>query len=159
MSTISVKTHFAAGHRILGLSGEGAKCRNIHGHTFHVTWTFAQDQNKMTVEFGAAKVWLKQLIKAYFDHAFIVDIHDEFCHYLDTNHLKHYQLECPPTTEAIVAEIAGLTREKYPTLIRVELNEGPENTATWEPSGPTLQELSEYLPADLREKFLAGVQG
>jgi 6-pyruvoyl-tetrahydropterin synthase len=152
MSTISVKTHFSAGHRILGLDGEGAKCRNIHGHTFYVTWVFWQEQGQLKLEFGELKMRLRSLIAHHFDHAFILDIRDDFNHYLDVNQLKHYQLEGPPTTEAIAAEIATLTidrltkpapadrfhRDELPALwpdaklLRVELQEGPDNAACWE---------------------------
>lgn len=152
MSTISIKAHFAAGHRILGLGGLGEKCRNIHGHTWTVTWTFAQDP---TWEFCELKARLKNLIDIYFDHAFILDIRDDFCHYLDVNHLKQYQLEGPPTTEAIAAEIARLTVDRLITehgkgqkalfpeakLLRLELGEGPDNCATWEPPQQTAREM------------------
>lgn len=150
MSTISVKAHFAAGHRILGLSGPGEKCRNIHGHTFHVTWVFAQDSD---LEFGTLKAALRELIKRDFDHGFIHDKADDFCVYLAANMLKHYPLDGPPTTEAIAAELAARSIERlhkpysewgtsvgaqeplYPhaRLLKLILDEGPENSATWEP--------------------------
>jgi 6-pyruvoyl-tetrahydropterin synthase len=149
MSTISVKMHFAAGHRILGLEGPGEKCRNAHGHTFYVTWTFAQHSS---LEFGELKQRLRSMIKTHLDHGFILDKRDDFLHYLKANQLKHYALDGPPTTEAIAAEIAQLTIDRLTTpwkdhfgdnqpalfpnavLLRVVLEEGPENCATWEPA-------------------------
>jgi 6-pyruvoyl-tetrahydropterin synthase len=153
MSTVSVKTHFAAGHRILGLTGEGSKCRNIHGHTFHVTWTFEQNSE---LEFGTLKAALRSLVKWHFDHGFVLDKTDDFAVYLSANMLSYYKLDGPPTTEALAAEIAKLTIERltlpyneyshgvikepkeddkalYPSasLLEVSLDEGPENNATW----------------------------
>ena len=135
MSTISVRTHFAAGHRILGLTGPGAKCRNIHGHTFHVTWTYAQDVGD-PLEFGAVKEKLRAMIATLFDHGFIIDREDEFIGYLRAGKLKYYALIGPPTTEAIAAEIAKHSRRALPKapLLSVELREGPDNTATWFPT-------------------------
>lgn len=131
MSTITVRTHFAAGHRILGLVGPGAKCKNIHGHTFRVEWVFEQAEG---LEFGALKSLLRSMITEKFDHAFIVDYLDPFRSYLNDNKLKHYLLQGKPTTEAISAEIAELSQSLVPQarLIRVSLDEGPDNNATWE---------------------------
>jgi 6-pyruvoyltetrahydropterin/6-carboxytetrahydropterin synthase len=162
MSTISVKTHFAAGHRILGLTGAGAKCRNVHGHTFHVTWVFAQDESEMALEFGELKSRLKGIITQHFDHAFILHCYDDFEHYLQVNGMRYYLTDNPPTTEVIAAEIARLTIERLtkpvpPTnslpgvhapwpdakLLRVVLEEGPENCATWE-----YQPLTFNVPVD-----------
>jgi 6-pyruvoyl-tetrahydropterin synthase len=149
MSTISVKNHFAAGHRILGLEGPGEKCRNIHGHTFSVTWVWEQHPD---IEFGRLKQMLHSVVGA-FDHSFLLDRTDDFLHYLRANMLRHYALPCPPTTECIAGELARLAVERitqpqqspgfgkketmpavYPDarLVRVILDEGPENTATWE---------------------------
>lgn len=150
MSTISVQTHFAAGHRILGLPGEGAKCRNIHGHTFTCTWTIQQDAaSEEPVEFGELKHRLKEIIKAEYDHGFLLDATDDFVHYLSANMLRHRTLDGPPTTERIAEDIGQVTMRHFTEeqrvwgcvrsalapharLLSVRLEEGPENTATWE---------------------------
>lgn len=162
MSTISVKKHFAAGHRILGLTGPGEKCRNLHGHTFTVTWEWEQHPD---IEFGMLKRILGNVI-ARFDHAFIADSTDDICYYLDANMLRSVKLSGPPTTEAISEEIARMSIELvteprpdgmgktqpalYPAarLLRVILEEGPENCATYEvpqrvsPNGSTFARTS-----------------
>lgn len=124
--------HFAAGHRILGLTGPGAKCRSPHGHTFHVTWTFIQDAGG-DLEFGAVKEALRGMIKDQFDHGFILDKADDFCEFLRAGKHKLYRLNGPPTTELIAEEIAFCTLKVLPKahLRSVELWEGPENCATW----------------------------
>lgn len=133
MSTISVRSHFAAGHRILGLTGAGAKCRSPHGHTFHVTWTFTQQAGTLALEFGELKLTLKTMIKDQFDHGFILDKADDFCEFLRAGKHKLYRLNGPPTTELIAEEIALCTLKVLPKapLRSVELWEGPENCATW----------------------------
>lgn len=134
MSTISVKTHFAAGHRILGLTGAGAKCRSPHGHTFHVEWVFKQGSDDGDLEFGELKQTLKGLVKDVFDHGFILDRADDFREFLRAGKHKVYALSGPPTTERIAEEIAFLSLKALPKapLLRVILQEGPENSATWE---------------------------
>lgn len=150
MSTVSVRTHFAAGHRIIGLPGEGGKCRNIHGHTFTATWTIQQDANSENpVEFGELKKRLKEMIKAVYDHGFILDITDDFRQYLAVNMLKFRVVDGPPTTERIAEDIAQETMRHFTQdmhlngwqhtplapnakLLSVALDEGPENTATWQ---------------------------
>jgi 6-pyruvoyl-tetrahydropterin synthase len=148
MSTVSINCHFAAGHRILGLEGPGEKCRNIHGHTFAVTWVFEQHPD---IEFGRLKAILRSVCGG-FDHAFILDKTDDFLHYLQVNMLRSVPLDGPPTTERIAEELAyraieritqpqespgftkGIQPAVYPhaLLLRVEVHEGPENCATWE---------------------------
>ena len=136
--TISVRMHFAAGHRILGLPGAGAKCSNPHGHTFWVTFYFEQSmQWPPAVEFGAAKVSLRERIKDRYDHGFFVDRADTAMHsFLETNGCKHHVFDGPPTTERIAELLAKdanlLVRAE---LVRVVLEEGPENAATYEPKG------------------------
>ena len=133
MSTISVRSHFAAGHRILGLTGAGAKCRSPHGHTFQVTWTFTQNAGDMSLEFGELKVALKTMVKDQFDHGMILDKADDFVQFLKAGKHKVYVLNGPPTTELIAEEIAFATLRLLPKapLKSVELWEGPENCATW----------------------------
>ena len=136
MSTISVKLMFAAGHRILGLVGAGAKCRNIHGHTFYATFVFDQsDEWPPPVEFGAAKAVLRERIKDRYDHGFFVDGADkDMVDFLVIDECKHTVLDGPPTTERIAALLARDCNASIQggLLHRVVLEEGPENTVVWE---------------------------
>jgi 6-pyruvoyltetrahydropterin/6-carboxytetrahydropterin synthase len=133
-TTVKVRHEFCAGHRILGLTGPGEKCRNIHGHNFTCWWMFEQSPVwPPTVEFGFVKAKLKEMIDRLLDHAFIVHESDDFLDYLSTNSLKRYPLRDRPTTEAIAAEIARLTEEQFPDLdlVYVQLTEGSNNEAMW----------------------------
>jgi 6-pyruvoyltetrahydropterin/6-carboxytetrahydropterin synthase len=134
VSTISVRVRheFSAGHRILGLTGAGEKCRNIHGHNFTCWWMFEQASEwPPRVEFGAVKAELKTMIDELLDHAFIVHEDDDFLDYLSQNDLKRYALHDRPTTEAIAAEIARLTENHFSDLdlVCVQLTEGFNNEA------------------------------
>lgn len=137
--TVSVRILFAAGHRILGLAGAGAKCRNCHGHTFYVTFVWEQSEEwPPPVEFGSAKAIMRQRIQDRYDHAFFVDRNDkDMVDFLEADGCKHTVMDGPPTTERIaelLAKDANLLLNKA-TLLRVVLEEGPENTVTWERSG------------------------
>lgn len=136
MSSISVKVLFAAGHRIIGLAGAGAKCRNVHGHTFHVTFVFDQSNDwPPPVEFGTAKAVLRERIKERYDHGFFVDRADRsMVDFLETDGCRHTAFDGPPTTERIAELLAKDCNAVIPggLLRQVILEEGPENTATWE---------------------------
>jgi 6-pyruvoyl-tetrahydropterin synthase len=153
MSTIAVRCHFAAGHRILGLTGPGAKCASIHGHTFHVTWTYLQEASDFNLDFGVLKENLRSMVKQHFDHGFFVAYDDDLRHYLLENNQKHYVLDSKPTTEAIAAEIARRSEQLFPgaRLVSVEVCEGPNNMATWTPplvlSTPNGAEPAAYTEA------------
>ncbi len=138
-TTVRVRHKFSAGHRILGLTGAGEKCRNIHGHNFTCWWMFDQRPGwPLAVEFGSVKAELKEMIDRLLDHAFIVHKDDEFVGYLVTHGLKRYLLSDRPTTEAIAAEIARLTEAQFPALdlLYVQLTEGSNNEAVWMRGGP-----------------------
>lgn len=149
MSTISASVDFAAGHRILGLEGADEKCRNIHGHSWRATMTFIQDSTwPPCVDFGTIKYTAGAAVRAALDHVFILDKNDDFKKYLETNVLRFYATDGPPTTERIAEEIGRMVIERLTTshppenggkppcpnakLLSVQLDEGPVNTATWE---------------------------
>jgi 6-pyruvoyl-tetrahydropterin synthase len=138
VSTISVCLHFCAGHRILGLDGPGAKCKNVHGHTFRATWVFDQDAgDNAALEFGALKEILRGDTKTRYDHGFFVDGSDiEMLSFLERQSCKHTVFDGPPTTERIVERLACDCLRQFPTarLRCVILDEGVENAATWEPA-------------------------
>lgn len=136
MLTITVRHHFSAGHRILGLTGPGAKCRNLHGHTFGVEWTFVvTDTYARTIEFGNVKAAVRGWVDQHLDHGYLVDYNDDVLrHFLEDQQLKHHVMGGPPTTEAIASMLAKETQHLLPAvgLVRVLVTEGPSNAAAWE---------------------------
>lgn len=135
MITVTVKHHFSAGHRIPGLPGAGAKCTNLHGHTFGVEWTFRTDSVLVEgIEFAEVKKVLRGWVNDNLDHGYIIDAHDMLMvDVLEEMDSKHYKLTTPPTTEAIASEIASATMVLLPNddLVSVLVTEGPHNEARW----------------------------
>ena len=133
--TVTVRHHFSAGHRIPGLPGPGAKCTNLHGHTFGVEWTFRTDSVEVgAIEFGAAKQALRAWIGDNLDHGFIVHSEDkQVIAILDAIGSKRYVVPFPPTTELIAQVVADNTRKLLPdaSLHSVLITEGPHNEARW----------------------------
>jgi 6-pyruvoyltetrahydropterin/6-carboxytetrahydropterin synthase len=136
VSNLSVRLHFAAGHRILGLDGPGAKCRNPHGHTWFATWTFAQDACfPPVIEFGEAKAFIREMVKSGWDHSFIVHKDDvAMLDFLTTQDCKRVVTQLPPTTEVVAQMLALPVQDRFTRarLLSVTVEEGPENSATWE---------------------------
>lgn len=134
MITVTVKHHMSAGHRILGLPGAGAKCSNLHGHTFGIEWTFTTNSVRVgAIEFATVKAALRGFINDGMDHGYLVDRDDEvLLEFLRTQGLKHFITEGPPTTELIAATIAAHTRMIVDAQLEsVVVTEGPHNAAAW----------------------------
>lgn len=135
MLSATVSHHFSAGHRIIGLPGPGAKCANVHGHTFGVEWTVQLSElSAGTVEFGAIKKLFRGWVDDNLDHGFIVDEDDEpMMDVLLQCSSKMFVLPHRPTTEAIAATIAYQCQQLVPDVLvqSVKVTEGPHNAATW----------------------------
>lgn len=134
--SITVRHHFSAGHRIPGLPGPGAKCANIHGHTFGVAWTYqVPDADADAVEFASLKKVLRGWVDEVLDHGFIVGADDTgTIDYLQRTGSKHHVVDGVPTTERIAEIIAEHAVDAAPgaRLVAVEVTEGPNNEARWE---------------------------
>lgn len=131
--TVSVRHHFSAGHRILGLTGPAAKCSNLHGHTFTVCATWEQT-SELGVEFTTAKRLLRQYVDKALDHGYLVcQLDDVLLTFLRANNMKHHVTERWPTTEVVAEDIAEAMQAYMPgtRLLCVEVGEGPHNLATW----------------------------
>jgi 6-pyruvoyl-tetrahydropterin synthase len=129
-TSITLSFRWPMGHRILGLTGSGAKCRNIHGHNWIADVELPND--KGALEFGAVKAAIGDWIDSDLDHGFALHDADDFLDYLVAHDLKHVALTEPPTTEAITALIAAKTYELVGVRpVRVHVMEGYRNAATW----------------------------
>lgn len=129
---LTVKHHFSAGHRIPGLAGAGAKCANLHGHTFGVEWTFATTRlDAGEFEFAEAKRTLRGWVDTHIDHGYLVAPTDTgLTDYLRDQGHKYYVISPVPTTEAIAAELLRVAHELIPTpCTQVLITEGPHNAA------------------------------
>lgn len=132
MRAIDLTFRWPMGHRILGLEGSGAKCRNIHGHNWQAKIHWANPDGHL--EFGAVKMAVDGWIAAWWDHGFILATDDPFAEYLAAEGLKMYTLAEPPTTEAIAEHLAHqMTRVMGREPLSVHVAEGFRNGATWIP--------------------------
>jgi 6-pyruvoyltetrahydropterin/6-carboxytetrahydropterin synthase len=130
--SVSVELTFRwpMGHRILGLEGAGAKCRNIHGHNWEATVSLPNDNGQL--EFGEVKKLVGDWIEHTWDHGFMVHVDDPFVHYLADQDLKRYVIGEPPTTEVIAAALAIQTEVLIGVApLSVHVVEGYRNAATW----------------------------
>lgn len=128
--TITLTFQWPMGHRILGLEGEGAKCRNIHGHNWTAEVELPNDDGEL--EFGEVKSAIGYFIETVWDHGFMVSLDDPFKDYLIANGLKFTAINEPPTTEAVAGHLADIvTRLIGRTPTRVHVLEGYRNAATW----------------------------
>ncbi|WYA78750.1 QueD-like 6-pyruvoyl-tetrahydropterin synthase [Mycolicibacterium phage Vic9] len=131
---LTVKHHFSAGHRIPGLAGAGAKCANLHGHTFGVEWTFQVGGLDATeFEYAEAKAVLRGWVDVNFDHGFLVAPHDEhLIDFLKAEGHKWHPVPPMPTTEAIASMLLAVANS-HPGVgapcTQVLVTEGPHNEA------------------------------
>lgn len=138
---LAVKHHFSAGHRIPGLAGSGAKCANLHGHTFGVQWTFEVPGVDASVfELTAAKARLRGWVDTNLDHGYLIAPCDHTLErFLENNDFKYYIVDPLPTTEAI-AQLLLETANGFGDLdpfgapcVSVIVTEGPSNQAEVRP--------------------------
>lgn len=131
---LTVKHHMSAGHRIKGLPGPGAKCANVHGHTFGIEWTFrVASAGAEAIEFAAVKKELRGWVNENMDHGFIAyaDDHDVI-KALRGFDSKLFLVHDWPTTEVIAQVIADAVPQQYAHhLHSVKITEGPHNEAVY----------------------------
>ena len=73
MYHLTIKTHFAAAHRLVNYQGD---CENLHGHNWHVEVTVAArdlDEAGLGVDFKILKHQTKQLL-GELDHKYLNDL-------------------------------------------------------------------------------------
>lgn len=132
--SITVRHHAEAGHRIPILGGIGAKCRNLHGHSWRIDWEFAVDGYDLEeVEYGAIKKVLRGWIDEHFDHGTALGEDDELLPVFREHGLKVLVVPGWPTTETLAGYFAAKTSELLPNLelTKLVLQEGFSNLATW----------------------------
>ena len=128
--SITLTFRWPMGHRILGLTGGGEKCRNIHGHNWTADVEFANDDRRL--EFGEVKGAIQEFIDQRLDHGFLVAEDDPFVEYLDAESLKHFVVKGRPDTEMVASLLADVSEELIGRRpLRVHVLEGYRNAATW----------------------------
>lgn len=129
---------FEAAHALDGYDG---KCKDIHGHSYHLEVTFlgkpSTDQSQsdcgMVVDFGEVKKVVKEHILPFFDHRLILRNDSRFKKIAPINErirLVNYQ----PTCENMLLEIVAILQKKKPKgtiLVKAFLRETSNSYAEW----------------------------
>ena len=135
---ITKQFNFEAAHALDGYEG---KCKDIHGHSYHLKVTFLgkpKTDNElsdcgMVVDFGEVKKVVKTYILPIFDHRLILRKDTRFQEIAPINErirLVDYQ----PTCENMLIEIVQILQANKPkgtTLVKVFLRETANSYAEW----------------------------
>lgn len=135
---ITKQFNFEAAHALDGYNG---KCKDIHGHSYHLMVTYIgkpkKEQNLsdcgMVVDFGEVKAIVKEKILPLFDHVLVLRKDTRFKQIALINQrirLVDYQ----PTCENMLIEIVEILRSIEPkgtTLVKGFLRETANSYAEW----------------------------
>ena len=134
---ITKEFDFEAAHALDGYNG---KCRDIHGHSYHLKVTFIgrpkQDTNVsecgMVVDFGEIKKLVKSKIYDLFDHRLILREDSRFKSIEKENKRVRY-VNYQPTCENMLIEIVNILKDNFTDidLHSVFLRETSNSYAEW----------------------------
>jgi len=139
---ITKQFSFEAGHALYGYDG---KCKNLHGHSYHLDVTvtgkpISDNTNVkygMVIDFGDLKKIVNEEIVDVFDHSMVFNKNTP--HVDLANDLKnrgHHILlvDYQPTTEMMVIDFADKIKKRLPeniTLYSLKLRETATSFAEW----------------------------
>lgn len=129
---------FEAAH---ALDGYGGKCKDIHGHSYHLRITTKgkpiEDVKNptcgMVIDFGDLKQIVKKHILSKFDHYLILRNDSRFRGLEETNPRIRF-VDYQPTCENMLLEIVAILKEYLPaeiTLHNAFLRETANSYAEW----------------------------
>jgi len=135
---ITKQFNFEAAHALDGYDG---KCKDIHGHSYHLKVTYIgqpkQDNQLsdcgMVVDFGEVKAIVKEKILPLFDHRLILRKDSRFKEIAPINQRIRF-VDYQPTCENMLIEIIEILRSKQPTgtiLVKGFLRETANSYAEW----------------------------
>jgi 6-pyruvoyltetrahydropterin/6-carboxytetrahydropterin synthase len=138
---ISKEFTFDMAHALLGYDG---LCKNIHGHSYTLVVTVigspimddASPKNGMLIDFKDLKNIIKQQIIDRFDHSLVLNTASpiDLLEMLMKNYDKIVLLDYQPTTENMIADMAGQIGKLLPKNLRLfslRLRETPTSYAEW----------------------------
>jgi 6-pyruvoyltetrahydropterin/6-carboxytetrahydropterin synthase len=144
MSQIRITKQFSfeAGHALYGYDG---KCKNVHGHSYHldvtVIGTPISDQSHvkygMVIDFSDLKKIVKEEIVDVFDHATVFNKntpHVELANELLTRGHHVLLVDYQPTSEMMVIDFANKIQQRLPNHIKLQalkLRETATSYAEW----------------------------
>ncbi|GAB4254098.1 MAG: 6-carboxytetrahydropterin synthase [Vicingaceae bacterium] len=122
------------------LEGYPGKCKNIHGHTYHLKVTVKGKVNNadipqkgMVMDFGDLKKILKEHIIPLYDHKLIINAATQkYKNLLDNEGVRPVNYQ--PTSENMLLEMVAIIKQHLPshiTLHKVFLRETATSFAEW----------------------------
>lgn len=129
---------FEAAHALDGYAG---KCKDIHGHSYHLTVTVIGEPKAntgisdcgMVIDFGEIKQLVKEHILEAFDHRLILRDDSRFKG-LEANNERIRYVDYQPTCENMLIEIVNIMQEHISSeveLSKVSLRETRTSYAEW----------------------------
>jgi 6-pyruvoyltetrahydropterin/6-carboxytetrahydropterin synthase len=144
MNKIRITKHFdfESAHALYGYDG---KCKNIHGHSYHIYVTVIgtpieddkNPKNGMVMDFGDLKVIIKREIVEKFDHAVVLNENSPHRELANTiNEYSHKVVLVPyqPTSENMLVDFAERIQSQLPQnvlLHSLKLYETANSYAEW----------------------------
>ena len=144
MSKIRITKQFSfeTGHALYGYDG---KCKNVHGHSYHLFVTvigtpIADSKNVkfgMVIDFGDLKKIVKEEIVDVFDHATVFNKntpHVELARELEARNHNVLLVDYQPTSEMMVIDFAKKIKQRLPETIKLHslrLSETTSSFAEW----------------------------
>lgn len=129
---------FEAAH---ALDGYGGKCKDIHGHSYHLRITTkgkpienaANPSCGMVIDFSDLKKIVKDNIISKFDHYLILRNDSRFRGLEDSNPRIRY-VDYQPTCENMLLEMVGILKAELPSEVELHcafLRETANSYAEW----------------------------
>ena len=144
MKNIRITKHFdfESAHALYGYDG---KCKNIHGHSYHLNVTVIGEpiddqenaKNGMVMDFGDLKRIVKREIVDVFDHSVILNKnspHIELAKTIQDHSHKIVLVTYQPTSENMLFDFAQKIKSQLPKnvfLHSLKLNETANSYAEW----------------------------
>ncbi len=135
---ITKEFDFEAAHALDGYDG---KCKDIHGHSYHLTVTLRGKPKMQTgisecgmvMDFGDIKRIVKDRIIKIFDHHLILR-HDSRFRGLEEQNNRVRYVDYQPTCENMLIEMVQIIREELTgdvDLVKASLRETASSYAEW----------------------------
>lgn len=144
MNKIRITKHFdfESAHALYGYDG---KCKNIHGHSYHLYVTVIGEpimdaenaKNGMVMDFGDLKVIVKKEIVTKFDHAVVLNEnspHKELANTINEHSHKVVLVPYQPTSENMLLDFSQRIQRQLPQnvlLHSLKLYETANSYAEW----------------------------
>ena len=131
MTTVTKTVKFDAAHV---LSDHAGLCRNLHGHTYRVDVSVAQETDgDMVVDFKELKKIANEVICDRFDHAFIYNTksagESEIAAVVEKNGLRTVAIPFRSTCENLAKMFYNELKARIPGLSSVKVWETADNCA------------------------------